>query len=571
MDELALVLLNRNDRALSAVGRALDTSADPRCDVRSVVRSLTELGDRFGEELESDVDVLVLVTDMLSQRDVDAVAEFRDAWPRPSILVVHRNASSTRTAAAIAAGAAEVVQFRVDDPTSVHSGLKNLVARRRAATRTVGELLADPVTGLLNRSALTDRLAAALRETARPDEDLALLYMDLDRFKQINDSLGHSAGDRVLSMVARQLEAAVSETIAKDAKCRATIARFGGDEFVMLVEGPEATWAARRVAHRILARLRRPMIVADHAPVVTPSIGLAAAVYRDEPDDWIERADMALYRAKSRGRNRVEEFDRSLEAWAAHTHRRSEELRRALYSGGLSLSVSAVEWCDTGELESLIAVPMWPGNPPLFGRELQRVADQCGLGPELGRWTIDEGIRLAGQRSRPVAVPLATCLLTLAGTVEFIEAALDSQRLHPSHLRLLIDEDAIGEDELLSTVIEALRSLGVGLIVNGFGANVGSLCALSRYRLDAVVLAPDLVVGLGASPKQVALVDGVLRAVQALGYVTIAPTLIASADRARIHRLECEQEIVPIIDLPDEVVRRQPRLFRTAGHGAFAE
>jgi EAL domain-containing protein (putative c-di-GMP-specific phosphodiesterase class I) len=267
----------------------------------------------------------------------------------------------------------------------------------------------------------------------------------------------------------------------------------------------------------------------------------------------------------------VEEFDRSLEAWAAHTHRRSEELRRALYSDGLSLSVSAVEWCDAGELESLIAVPMWPGNPPLFGRELQRVADQCGLGPELGRWTIDEGIRLAGQRSRPVAVPLATCLLTLAGTVEFIEAALDTQRLHPSHLRLLIDEDAIGDDELLSTVIEALRSLGVGLIVNGFGANVGSLCALSRYRLDAVVLAPDLVVGLGASPKQVALVDGVLRAVQALGYVTIAPTLIASADRARIHRLECEQEIVPIIDLPDEVVRRQPRLFRTAGHGAFAE
>lgn len=571
VDELALVLLNRNDRAIGAVGRAIDTSADPRCDVRSVVRSTAELAEQFGRELDGEADVLVLVTDMLTKRDVELVAEFREAQPKVSILVVHRNASSTRTAATIAAGAAEVVQFRADDPTSIHAGIKNLVARRRAATKTVGELLSDPVTGLLNRSALTERLASAIRETARPEEDLTLLYMDLDRFKQINDSLGHSAGDRVLSIVARQLEAAVGETIAKEASCRATIARFGGDEFVLLVEGPEAAWAARRLAHRILVRLRRPVVLADHAPVVTPSIGLAVALYGDEPDRWIERADMALYRAKSRGRNRVEEFDRSLEAWAEHTHRRSEELRRAVYSGGLSLSVSAVEWCDTGELESLIAVPMWQGSTPLFGRELQRVADQCGLGPELGRWAIEEGIRLAANRSRPVAVPLAQCLLTLAGTVEFIEAALDEGRVPPSQLRLLIDEDGLGEDELLASVIDSFRSLGVGLVVNGFGAGVGSLCALSRYRLDAVVLAPDLVVGLGASPKQVALVDGVLRAVQALGYLTIAPTLMSSSDRARVHRLECEQEIVPIIDLPGDGIRRQPRLFRTAGHGAFAE
>ena len=549
-DEVAILVINHNPRSVAAVCRAIAACAEPLCNVLEVVDEYEHIG--AVDELSSRIDVVLIATDMLAMVDIETVRRLSDEAPRALIMVAYRNASPARAAAVIAAGASEIVQFRGEDPSVLHWGLRNVVARRVAARRTTGQLLSDPVTGLLNRSTLSERITVALREAERPDEELALLYMDLDRFKHINDSLGHSAGDRVLALVARQLESAVTET-----GCTAHIARFGGDEYVILIEGDEAMWSARRLAHRVRTRLQRPIQLQGHAASVTPSIGLAAGMAGDEAAGWIDRADMALYRAKSNGRNRVEEFDRSLEIWAVQSNLRSEELRKALRNNGLTLKITSVEWCADQEPDALIATPTWEGTGALTGASLQRVADQCGLGPELARWTIVNAIELASRRSIPINVPFASCLFALSSTASFIEAALAEAQVAPSRIRLLIEEDVLGAEDIVGSTIEALRSLGVGLVIDGFGARSGSIAALARWRLDSVILDAEWVLDAGALPDRAAALGGLLRLLQALGYVVTAPHVVSQRDRAQLHYLGCDQEIVPLIEMPENRVQRR--------------
>jgi diguanylate cyclase (GGDEF)-like protein len=340
----------------------------------------------------------------------------------------------------------------------------------------------DPLTDLPNRALFIDRLELGLRRTQRLDCRPAVLFLDVDRFKLVNDSLGHAAGDELLREVAARLVASV--------RTGDTTARFGGDEFAVLLEDVEGREVAEQVAIRILDALRAPLSIAGRDIFLTASIGIAMAAAC--ADDMIRDADLAMYHAKAEGKGRYATFEPAMHAAVVERSELEVELQGVIDRNELVLHYQPIIALDSQEIIGVEALVRWrhPTRGLVFPDTFIRLAEETQLMPHLSRWILAEACReVAGWRSlRPLrlAVNLSAVELqspdVLAGDVA---AALAQSGLPPDALVLEITETALMRDvtDTISCLRE-LKELGVLLAVDDFGTGYSSLDYLRRFPID---------------------------------------------------------------------------------------
>lgn len=348
----------------------------------------------------------------------------------------------------------------------------------------------DPLTQLANRSLLRERLSSCMRRAARRQDFLyALLFLDLDRFKVVNDSLGHLAGDELLVSVASRLDSML--------RGGDTVARLGGDEFVMLLEDLKHPGDATRVADRVQESLHQPMIIQGHEVFTTASIGIALSTtgYRD-PEAVLRDADIALYRAKAQGKDRYVLFDEEMHQGVLTVMRLESDLRRALDDRGLRVFYQPIVDLPSGKINGFEALVRWPHPtrgwvPP---NEFIGLAEETGLITSIDRMVLKQACeQLSRWRSLPecaalsISVNISTRHFMQPELLPLVEDLIATCELVPSQLKLEITESAImDQPEAAARAFSELRRLGVQLSLDDFGTGYSSLSYLHRFPIQTL-------------------------------------------------------------------------------------
>jgi diguanylate cyclase (GGDEF)-like protein/PAS domain S-box-containing protein len=399
------------------------------------------------------------------------------------------------------------------------------VTERRMTEEQLSQLaLQDHLTGLPNRRLFLDRFAQALARAQRSSGRTALLYLDLDRFKVINDSLGHEVGDRVLLEVARRLGELVRPAD--------TVARLGGDEFVVLAEGLESPEEALAISQRIEDVVAVPCDIGEGTVVVTASVGIALARPGEDPEGLIRDADTAMYRAKELGRGRHEVFGDALRARAVERLDVETTLRAAIDEERLVVHYQPLLDLRSRTIvgaEALVRYRDRDGRlvPP---GEFLSVAEESGLIVAVDDWVLAEACRqVVAWREHPataglrVAMNISARRLATANLAESLAETLAATGARASEIVLELTESSLidaGESTLRS--LSALKNLGVSLGIDDFGTGYSSLTYLRQFPLDFVKVDQAFVAGLGSDPEDTAIVGAVVNLGRALGLTAIA-------------------------------------------------
>ncbi len=421
----------------------------------------------------------------------------------------------------------------------------DITERRQIEEQLVREALHDKLTGLPNRALLVDRLAQALASVRRHGRTLGVLFIDIDRFKVINDSLGHEAGDEVLVEVAGRLSALV--------RPGHTVARFGGDEFVVLCEDLEDPAEAALLADCIQAELSRPVPVRGSELFVTVSTGIALSSGDDDVASAMLRdADAAMYQAKRNGRARSAVFADAMRAQAMDRLDTEVELRRALADDQLRVHYQPLRDVQTGALLGLEALVRWQHPvrglvPPM---EFIPIAEETGLIVPLGEWVLEAAcVQLAAwhhdfpeHRRLSMAVNLSGSQIVQADFVERVAGILERTGVSRSALELEITESVLMRDaEKAMAVLHSLKALGVHLSVDDFGTGYSSLSYLKRFPVDALKIDRSFVDGLGQEAEDSAIVQAIQALAVSLGMTTVAEGVETSMQLDVLRRLGCRR------------------------------
>ena len=421
--------------------------------------------------------------------------------------------------------------------------ITDITDRKVLEERLEQQALHDPLTGLPNRRLFSDRLAHALQGTWRRDWGVAVLFMDLDDFKVVNDSLGHEAGDLLLTVVAQRLSRCL--------RSGDTLARFGGDEFVVLVDAVEDPGEAVEVARRVTDELRRPFALEGRELYVSASVGISSGTARTKtPEDLLREADTAMYRAKEAGGGfRV--FDQAMHEQAARRLDLESELRRALEREEFVLHYQPViDLADQG-VWGTEALLRWnhPERGLLGPSEFVAVAEETGLIVSMGSWALEEACRQTTEwqerhlRNPPlgVIVNLSANQLRHPGCEGAIRAALEGSGLPPGSLSLDVTETAfIDALEDNSAALERIRAMGVSISIDDFGMGYSSLSYLKRLPADALKIDRSFLEGFGEDAKDTALVRMVIDVGHTLGMRVIAEGVEEWAQAALLAETGCD-------------------------------
>lgn len=380
----------------------------------------------------------------------------------------------------------------------------------------------DTLTGLPNRSLFADRVGVALAHAQRHRYKAAVLFLDVDRFKQINDSLGHSTGDRLLKEVATRISGAVRQ--------EDTVARFGGDEFTVLIHMIGKVEDAGRVAQKILDAMKTPIVIEGRDFVVSSSIGIA--IYPlDGPDGetLIRNADTALYRAKESGRNAYHYYAAAMNHKALESLEVENGLRRAIVNEEFVLHYQPLVDVPTGSVFGVEALVRWqhPEQGLLRPEKFINHAEQSGLIIPLGRWVLREATRQCAEWHRRghrmvVAVNLSARQFQSSDLLRDVSEALDASRLRPQYLELEITEaQAMQDVEKGIRVLHDLKKLGVRVAIDDFGTGYSCLSYLKQFPIDTLKLDGSFLQDIN-SPHDQQLALGVIALAHSLNLKVIA-------------------------------------------------
>lgn len=400
----------------------------------------------------------------------------------------------------------------------------------------------DGLTGLPNRTLFLDRLEQRLVTGRRAQPATAVLFMDLDGLKRVNDTLGHAAGDRVLIEVARRLTGSVRD--------EDTVARLSGDEFTVLLDAVESEGAAVAAAERLLVALRAPFMIEGRPVSLSASIGLRLArPGRDHADEALRCADLAMYEAKARGGGGVAAFHAGLDARAARRFELEADLRRGLERSEFRLVYQPIVGLPDGRVRGVEALLRWDRGigelvPPA---EFIPLAEESGIIVELGAWVLAEACRAALRLDpRPdglgVSVNLSARQLLDASLDATVEEVLAESGLPPERLTLEITESVFLADAATTIErVDALRRRGVRVAIDDFGTGYSSLSYLRRLPLDAVKIDRAFIEHLADDTRQRALARAIVELCRSLALETVAEGIETRAQARCLVELGCER------------------------------
>ena len=413
-----------------------------------------------------------------------------------------------------------------------------------AANRKLRHLAShDSLTGLPNRLLLDDRISQTIAQADRQSHEFAILVIDLDRFKVVNDSLGHRAGDELLREVAQRLKSAV-RTVD-------TTARLGGDEFVILLGPPITESEAYAVAHRVIELMEPSMRLLGLDVHTSPSIGMAFYPHDGRTaDTLLARADAAMYTAKERGRNNVQRYAAGMSAGTQDRVRLESELHEALHSGQFELLYQPKVDTATGRINSAEALIRWrhPERGLLLPADFIGIADDCGLLDDIGEWVLHEACRQArawqdeGLPRLRVAVNLAPSQFRLTNLVDQIRRALDAVQLDPQLLEVELTESAVMSDaEESILILEAISSMGVLVSVDDFGTGYSSMSYLRRFPIDKLKIDRCFVEEMTRRSEDASIVRAIISLAHSLRLKVIAEGVETPEQLALLADLGCDQ------------------------------
>src|SRR5689334_14361723 len=430
--------------------------------------------------------------------------------------------------------------------------LNNYIAEQERISRVLEETkdhfrhaaFHDSLTGLPNRAMFTELLKAEIESSHRRGEHMfAVLFLDLDRFKNINDSLGHTHGDLLLVAFAERLERTLRPID--------TLARFGGDEFAILVTGMTDATDAVRVAQRIQDELTQPFVLDKNSAFASSSIGIAlSSTGYDRPDDILRDADTAMYRAKENGKARYEVFDHGIHARAVSRLQLESDLRHAVEQKEFCVYYQPIVSLQTGRLAGFEALVRW--NHPRRGlvspADFIPVAEETGLIVPIGEWVLQEACRHIRQcqmahpshRSLSLSVNLSARQVAQSDLIDRVKEALAVSKLNPHCLKLEITESVVMENaEAAALMFKQLRALGVQLSIDDFGTGYSSLSYLHRFPLNYLKIDRSFVSRL-TTDNDNAIVRTISTLARNLGMEVIAEGIETEEQYQQLKMLGCE-------------------------------
>ncbi len=447
----------------------------------------------------------------------------------------------------------------------------------RANVRDQAELLhgvqTDPLTGLPNRTVLLQSINELLRDSWHPDEHPTLFFVDLDRFKNINDSLGHAAGDEVLVTVAQRLVNAMPEG--------ATVARFSGDEYVVLDTTAKSTGGAMAVAERLLAIFREPLALSQGDVFVTASIGVAAisATSSTSPEDLVRHADTAMYRAKDAGRNCVAVYDESMHERVAHRLAVETALYRALDRRELRLFHQPILDLQSGDVVGFEALMRWQqaDGTIVSPAEFIPIAEDTGTIVPIGSWALLEALtQLRRWIDDGVCSPSATMSVNVSprqladsNFPSIVGEAITRSNVPPQLLWLEVTESVmITEPELALSTLRRLRSLGVRVALDDFGTGYSSLSLLQKFPLQRIKIDRAFVQGVADNPNDRSLVRTIIAMGRSLGLDIVAEGVESVHQLQVLSDLGCSKAQGYLIShpVPADAMRSTVAALERLGH-----
>ncbi len=414
------------------------------------------------------------------------------------------------------------------------------MARKLRVSRRLQE---NFLTDLPNRALVNDRITQAISLARRHSSKCAVLLVDLDHFKNTNNSLGHVMGDKLLQSVGERLLFCVRDSD--------TVSRQGGDEFVVLL--PEVTQAkdAALCAKKILTMLKAPHLIGHHALGVGASIGIS--IYPDDgadPETLIKNADTAMYQAKEHGRNHYEFFEQEMNIRAVERQSIEERLRGALKRQEFVLHYQPKVNLETGAITGAEALIRWlhPERGLIQSLQFVPIAEDCGLIVPIGRWVMREACRQArawqeaGLPPLPVAVNISAVEFQDRHFLESVHSILEETRLEPRYLELELTESVVMQHaEATDAVLQALKAMGVRLALDDFGTGYSSLSYLKRFPIDALKIDRSFVREITSNPDDATIVSAVIHMGRSLKHRVIAEGVETQEQLAFLRNLDCDE------------------------------
>jgi diguanylate cyclase (GGDEF)-like protein/PAS domain S-box-containing protein len=428
--------------------------------------------------------------------------------------------------------------------TRMAGSQSDVTVRKEAEEQLLRDAFHDGLTGLPNRALFTDRLERSIARTARDaNHHFAVLFLDLDRFKMINDSLGHNAGDQLLVAFAQRL--------TQSLRPADTVARLGGDEFTVLLEDPREPDDAVGVADRIIEGLRKPFTLGTQEVFIGTSIGIALSNSDyTRPQDVLRDADTAMYRAKAMGKSRCQVFDNAMHARAVRMLQVENDLRRAIDRNEFELHYQPILQMGTRRLRGFEALVRWrhPERGLISPADFIPVAEETGLIIPLGRWVLGEACRQTAKWHATFPEQLVDINVNLSGKqfsqgdlVEQVVAVLRETQLPAKHLILEITESVVMENpEATISMLHRLKAIGVQLNIDDFGTGYSSLAYLQRFPVDAMKIDRSFISRIGQNPENNEIVKTIIALAHNLNMKVTAEGIETSEQLAHLESLSCE-------------------------------
>jgi diguanylate cyclase (GGDEF)-like protein len=474
--------------------------------------------------------------------ELGPLAYMHTSVPDIPIVVVADRGDEGLGLSAVRAGAQDFLIRNELNPDMLARAVSYAVERSRAEVRLAYQALHDPLTGLPNRALFLDRLAVALDRSQRTGAGLAVFFLDIDNFKNVNDSLGHAAGDRLLEGMAERMRTML--------RPMDTVARFGGDEFTFLFEELASEREALLIAERISHTVAFPIRLEDGDTSITVSIGIAMAGGPGVAAETVIReADAAMYRAKARGRSRYELFDESLRQRGMERIEMEVALRAAIDGSELRVHYQPkVSLNGSSRLVGFEALVRWehPERGLIPPAEFMPLAEQTGLVLPIGAYVLEEALgELARWRETKPDVTLSVNLsarqLGDAGLAAALAHALGASGTDPGAVCLEISERSlVGDLDVARHVLHSLKDTGITLAIDDYGTGRTSLSSLKRLPIDAIKIHESFVDELGSDPEQASIVNAIVELAHALGFGTVAEGVETAVQLEQLRRLGCD-------------------------------
>ncbi|HXT91752.1 MAG TPA: EAL domain-containing protein [Trebonia sp.] len=428
----------------------------------------------------------------------------------------------------------------------------------------------DSLTGLPNRLLFQDRAAHALAQARRSAKITGVLFVDLDDFKIVNDTMGHSVGDELLAAVGARLASVVRESD--------TAARLGGDEFALIVEQVQDPAEVEALAERVVQAFSDPFPLHSGSVITTATVGVATTEDSADVDELLRHADLALYAAKAAGKRQWRRYQSALSAGMNRRREMQAALEDAVSNSAFSLAYQPIVALTRGEIVGFEALVRWPH--PQWGMMLPgqfiSLAEETGLIVPLGAWVLQQATadmaRWRGQREDGVppyvSVNVSARQFRAAGFVDSVAQALSLSGLAPSALTLELTESALlNRDEQMHNDLMELKLIGVRLAIDDFGTGYSSLSYLRELPLDVLKVDKSFVDGITASEQQLALVEGIIGIAKKLDLEVIAEGIETQAQRELLAEMGCRYGQGYLLAMPTDgrqaeaLIRERQRLI----------